>query len=96
MSIKITFTGSFGQLIGSTTENLDGSISIEDPCVVQISQTQLALIPLLGTVKQKTLTLDKSEVKGVFDPQDDIRNHYTQQFGGIQLIVDSDSPELSL
>jgi hypothetical protein len=97
MTIKITYTASFGQLIGDMTENLDGSVSIKNPCVIQIGQNQLGLIPLLGTVKEDTLTIKSDEIKGgLFEPQDDIRNHYSSQFGGIQLITDKDSPALSL
>lgn len=97
MSIKIIYTKSFGQIIGDMTENLTGGVSIKNPCVIQIGQSQLGLIPLLGTVKEDTLSIGSDEVNGgLFEPQDDIRNHYTSQFGGIQLMTDSDSPSLSL
>jgi hypothetical protein len=57
MAIKILFTKSFGQVIADVEENIEGGYKLTNPCVIQIAQGQLGLIPLLGTVEEKVLTL---------------------------------------
>lgn len=86
-SIKIVFTKAFGQVIGTVTESLDGTLKVEDPCMIQFGNNQLGLIPILGTAKEKALELPEGEyTKQLFTPIDEIYNYYQQQFGsGIQL-----------
>lgn len=89
--IGILYTKTFGQVIGDITENLDGSYTVEAPCVVQLGQTQIALSPLLATVEEKVVTLGKDELAcpGIFTAIVDVRNYYSQHYGssGIQLVT---------
>lgn len=89
MSIKILFTKSFGQLIADVEDRIEGGYDLKNPCVIQISQGQLGLIPLLGTVKEDVLSIPESEAfGGLFEPEETIYNHYNSQFGsGIQLVT---------
>ena len=87
MSINIIFTKTFGQLIGDVTSHEDGSYSIENPCVIQLGQGQLGLLPILGTCEETVLTIQPSEALFVLTPIADIRNHYTAEFGGVELII---------
>ena len=93
MGINIIFTKSFGQVIGETTENLDGSVTVETPCVIQFGHENIALIPLLGATTEKSITLKSDEIMGgkTFEPTTNIRNYYSTNFGstGIQLVTDS-------
>ena len=86
-SVKIIFTKAYGQVIGDVEETLTGNVKVTNPCMIQCGQNQLGLIPLLGTVQEKTLELDKEEFNPqLFTPADEIYNYYQQQFGsGIQL-----------
>ena len=86
-SIKITFTKAFGQVIGDTTETVEGTLKIKDPCMIQFGNNQLGLIPILGTAKEKELILPKGEyTEQLFTPVEEIYNYYQSQFGsGIQL-----------
>lgn len=82
MAIKILFTKSFGQLIADVDETIIGEYTLSNPCVIQISQGQLGLIPLLGTVEEKILPIPTSEVYGgLYTPDTAIYNHYNSQFG---------------
>lgn len=91
MSIHILFTKSMGQLIAEVEERLDTSSSyvLKNPCVVQVGQGQLGLTPIMGLVSEDTLVLDASELLGgLFTPADEIRNHFSAQFGsGIELVT---------
>ena len=82
MAIKILFTKSFGQVIADVEENIEGGYKLTNPCVIQIAQGQLGLIPLLGTVEEKVLTLPESEAfGGLYTPEAQIYSHYNSQFG---------------
>ena len=90
MSIKILLTKDFGQLIGDITELAEGGYSIKNPCVVQMGKDQIGIVPLLGTVEEDTLILTESHVIGAqFTPVTELRNHYSSNFGGIELVTSS-------
>lgn len=93
--IGVVYT-QFGQIIGEFTEienmNLNTVIGyqIENPCVIQVGNKQIVLLPLLELVTENKLILKLEDIqfKGqIFTPVDQIRNHYTSQYGGIQLIT---------
>lgn len=90
-SIKILFTEHFGQIIGEVSESISGTYTIKNPCVVQISNQQVAFLPLLATTLEKELVLPASKIIGnPFTPETDIYNYYSTQFSsGIQLTTDS-------
>jgi len=87
MNIKIAYTDT-GPIMGDFNETLNGDYTVENPVILQVGPQQIGIVPLLGFVKAKSITLKKSDIKygDIFDPQDDLRNHYSGQFGsGIQL-----------
>lgn len=83
MAIKILFTKSFGQVIADVEETVEQtSYVLKNPCVIQVAQNQLGLIPLLGTVEEDKLTLPLEEAfGGLYTPEASIYNHYNSQFG---------------
>lgn len=87
MNIKIAYTDT-GPIMGDFEEQLSGDWLVENPVILQVGPQQIGIVPLLGFVKARSITLKNSDIKygSVFDPQDDLRNHYSSQFGsGIQL-----------
>lgn len=85
-NIQVAYTDQ-GPLMGdfelvNTSKGVEYAVT--NPVILQQMGQQLGMIPILGFTKSKTLTLSKSEIKyggEVFDPQDDLRNHYNSQFG---------------
>lgn len=83
MTIKAAFT-SQGILVGSVTENLDGTVIFENPVIAIPQGTQnIAFMPLLGLMEEKKVTLRPEDIHygELFTPAIDVRNHYNKMFG---------------
>ena len=90
MSIKVFWTRQ-GQILGTVTGEDSSSIEVENPVVIVTGPQGVALVPLLLVTQETVATFNKSEILlgGVlYEPQDELRNHYSSQFGsGIQLLT---------
>ena len=91
MNIQVAFM-TIGTIIGDWEEVGTGTSQKEwkvtNPVVVVVGQNQLQLHPLLGLTTSKSCTIKESDLifGGLHEPQPDLRNHYSAQYGsGIQL-----------
>ena len=90
MSISFVYSKHLGQIICDITENIDGSFTMSSPCIIQLGNNQVGLIPLFTTVKQKNFKISKEDLvfQELFEPEDDIRNYYSSNYGsGLQLVT---------
>ncbi len=94
MTISVLYTKSFGQLIADVEENIDGTYTLNVPCIIQVGNNQVGLIPLLATVKEQKFQISKEDLISdkLFEPEDDIRNYYNSNYGsGLQLVTSQSS-----
>lgn len=85
--IKVAYTD-LGPLMGEFSSAIDTSkgktYQVTNPVILQQMGQQLGIVPVLGFTKARTLTLALSDIKyngELFEPQDELRNHWNQQFG---------------
>lgn len=95
MSILFFNTKHFGQIVGDTTETLEGNFRIskaayvqmqQDPQTGQIGSAMMAI--MTAFVEDDVLFLNKDDIIGGvgYKPSQDIYNQYQSRFGsGIQL-----------
>lgn len=85
-NIKVAYTD-LGPLMGDFEANNTSngtSYTVTNPVILQQMGQQLGIVPVLGFTKAKSLKLKESEIKysgELFEPQDELRNHWNQQFG---------------
>lgn len=84
-NIKVAYTEN-GPLMGDFEESTGGTklYTVTNPVILQQMGQQLGIVPVLGFTKSKTLQLAAHEVKyngELFEPQDELRNHWNSQFG---------------
>jgi hypothetical protein len=85
-NIKVAYT-TIGPIIGDfDTENTSKGIvyKVTNPMLLQQMGQQLGIVPVLGFTKSKVLSLPEADVhynRELFEPQDELRNHWNSQFG---------------
>lgn len=85
-NVKVAYTD-IGPLMGdfeSTNTSKGVVYQVTNPVLLQQMGQQLGIVPVLGFTKSKSLSLPESEVKynsELFEPQDELRNHWNSQFG---------------
>lgn len=88
-NIKLAFT-QLGQILGDFTETHEGW-AVDNPVVVSAGPQGVQMLPLLMLAESTRITLTPGDFMlnaELFDPKDELRNHYSSQFGsGIQLLT---------
>lgn len=100
MSLKCVKTIIGEDLIGEVTEHLDGSISIEKPCLVMINGNgqggfSIGLFPYLPFSAEKKYTYTRSQYLYLFDAVQDLKNEYVRLNTGI-VIAQPDAANLKI
>lgn len=72
-----------GIIMGDTTENLDGTVTMENPIMVIPQPQNMAFMPFLSIMEEKTITFKLSDAMygGLFTPVIEMRNQYNKLFG---------------
>lgn len=90
MSVKLFWTQQ-GQVLGTVTKEDGNTITVENPVTIVAGSQGVSLMPLLMFAEQEVATFNKEELLlngEVFVPKDELRNHYSSQFGsGVQLLT---------
>lgn len=85
-NVMIGYTD-IGPMLGDYTERGTSNgvvFDVENPVLLQQMGQQLGFVPILGFTKSKRLTIAKSDLLyggELFEPQDELRNHWNSQFG---------------
>lgn len=85
-NIKVAYTD-VGPLMGDFESNRTSNgvvYEVTNPVILQQMGQQLGMIPILGFTKSKKLSLPEAELKynkELFEPADELRNHWNSQFG---------------
>lgn len=80
-----------GQILGQVTSQSDNAIVVENPVVLMAGPQGVSMLPLLMFAEKQVAQFNRSELLmsgELFEPKDELRNHYSSQFGsGIQLLT---------
>lgn len=86
MNVKC-FYHTTGLIIGDVQESLESCLVVKNPCTLHITQSNIALTPLLGMSKDDLLYVPLKEVlfnvggdQGLFDPVDGLVDYYKKTF----------------
>lgn len=85
-NVQIGYT-EIGPMLGDWHANATSKgivYDVENPVLLQQMGQQLGFVPILGFTKSKRLQIAKNDLlyEGeLFDPQDELRNHWNSQFG---------------
>ena len=86
--IKITKINSGEEIIGDVKTNNDGSVQINEPCVIQVvpsrqdpNQPMIALLPYAVYTKHHRVTLSAKDIVWQEEAVDELYNQYSSAFG---------------
>jgi hypothetical protein len=76
-----------GDVVSNDSNLPSNDVVVENPCLVVTKQQGFMIVPFLQLVKETIVRVDLNDAafKTMFEPIDELRNHYAEVFGSVIL-----------
>lgn len=80
-NIKLVMLKTGENLVGDTSKGVDIVIIVNPLLMIPISQQQFGFAEYLQFTDEHILYLDSSDVRGIYEPKENIANYWNQHYG---------------